>query len=189
MSLQALARTAVFVALTSVLVACAAPPPLVERGRVDELAQAIQALSPMVSAEEATRAATIAYDYPLTLAERYEITDPPLVHNTKVNMGIRPRGLCFHWADDMQMRLAQEGFETLELHRAIANFETPLLIEHSTLILSATGDDMFQGIVLDPWRKGGQLVWVATRDDTRYDWHPRAEVLAFKREKREAASQ
>lgn len=187
MCLQEFARTAVFVALATLLAACAAPPPAAERSRVDELAQAIQALSPVVSAEEATRAATIAYDYPLILAERYEISDPPLVHNTKVNMGIRPRGLCFHWADDMQMRLAQEGFETLELHRAIANFETPLLLEHSTLILSAKGDDMFKGIVLDPWRNGGQLVWVATRDDARYDWHPRAYVFAFKREKRGVA--
>jgi len=189
MSLQAPARTAVLFAIISVLVACATPPTLVGRSHVDELAHSIQSLSPTVSEEEAARAATIAYDYPLTLAERYEITDPPLVHNTKVNLGIRPRGLCFHWADDMQMRLAQEGFETLELHRAIANFETPLLLEHSTLILSAKGDDMFKGIVLDPWRKGGQLVWVATRDDPRYDWHPRAEVFAFKREKRKAARQ
>ncbi|MFY0596766.1 MAG: hypothetical protein JXQ85_10085 [Cognatishimia sp.] len=189
MSLQASLRTAVFVAITSVLVACTTPPPQVERSRVDELSQAIQALSPMVSVEEAERAAAIAYDYPLTLAERYEITDPPLVHNTKVNMGVRPRGLCYHWADDMELRLAQEGFETLDLHRAIANFETPLLLEHSTLILSAMGDDMFQGIVFDPWRKGGQLVWVATLDDPRYDWHPRAEVFAFKRKKRESTDQ
>lgn len=129
---------------------------------------------------EADRAAEIAITYPMELRKRYGVTDPPLVHNTKVNMGYRPRGLCWHWADDLEARLAQEDFATLDLHRAIAN-ATSLLIDHSTVILSAKGADMYDGLVLDGWRGGGDLFWSPVPDDPRYVWEPRAEVFARRR--------
>ena len=128
------------------------------------------------------RAARIAYQHTDDLARAYEITDPPLVHNTKVNLGLKPRGLCWHWAEDMEQRLKAEGFDTLQIHRAIANADNPFRIDHSTAIISARGDDMTDGIVLDPWRMGGKLFWAPLREDTRYNWVPRTEVLAAKYE-------
>jgi hypothetical protein len=166
------------------IAACTAAPPAPQTREIDALAHAITALGPDVSTTEATRAAEIAYRYPLELAAQYGITDPPLLHNTKVNMGLRPRGLCWHWAEDLEKRLAQENFQTLTLHRAIANFENPLRIEHSTVIVSAKGDDMFHGIVLDAWRKGGRLTWVPTLADDAYRWRPRGAVLSAKRARR-----
>lgn len=144
------------------------------------LEQAILSLSPEVDPEEAARAARIAMTYPLELRERYGVTDPPLIHNTKVNMGLRPRGLCWHWADDLEARLALEGFETLDLHRAIAN-ATSILIDHSTVVISARGDVMEEGIVLDGWRDGGDLFWSRVADDPRYKWERRADVFARRR--------
>ena len=35
--------------------------------------------------------------------------------------------------------------------------------------------------MLDPWRKGGRLTWVATPQDPDYDWKPREQVFATKR--------
>ena len=129
------------------------------------------------------RAADVAYSESARLAVLYEIEDHPLVHNTKVNLGIKPRGLCYHWADDLERRLQQEGFETLSLHRAVANFDR-ISLEHSTVIVSARGEGMYEGIVLDPWRKGGELTWVPTREDPRYEWIPREEVFRIRRERR-----
>ena len=145
---------------------------------------AIAGLGPGVDPDEAVRAARIAYRHTDDLARAYEITDPPLVHNTKVNMGLRPRGLCWHWAEDMEKRLAAEGFRTLSLHRAIANADNPYRIDHSTVIVSRRGDGMFDGLVLDPWREGGRLTWVGVREDDRYNWVPRQEVFARKRAER-----
>ena len=71
------------------------------------------ALGPEVDPDEAARAAEIAFSYTRELAIQYQITDPPLIHNTKVNMGLKPRGLCWHWAEDMERRLKAEGFQTL----------------------------------------------------------------------------
>ena len=151
------------------------------------LAQGIMALGAEVDPEEAMRAARVTYDYTYQLAREYEITDGPLIHNTKVNMGTRPRGLCWHWAQDIEARLKQENFKTLDLHRAVAN-SFNIRLEHSTALISKKGDHFKNGIVLDPWRKGGVLFWSRTAEDRRYDWMPRDEVLAIKGQQKQAVS-
>ena len=166
------------------LTACASLPPDVDKSeatKITELTQAIQSLGPSVDPAEATRAAQIAYRYTNQLAVEYQITDPPLIHNAKVNAGLRPRGLCWHWAEDMQNRLNTEAFKTLQIHRAIANADNPFRIDHSTALISARGDTMFEAIVLDPWRFGGALFWAPIADDDTYVWHPQQEVLDRKR--------
>ncbi|GGG80578.1 hypothetical protein GCM10011415_32440 [Salipiger pallidus] len=182
-----LPKTAALLASALLLAACATPRPedlpRPTGADVAELAAAIRALGPEVDEAEALRAAQIAYEYPLQLAVEYEIEDPPYIHNIKVNNGTKPRGLCYQWADDLEARLRMEGFDTLDLHRAIANSENAWRIEHSTVIVSAPGDDMYDGIVLDPWRWGGELYWGATVDDHEYPWLPRQEVFRRKRER------
>jgi len=159
------------------VVACGAPPPP-QAEDVTRLAAEIRALDPAVDPEEAARAARIAYTQAHDLALAYEITDPPIIHNTKVNMGLKPRGLCWHWAHDMEKRLKRERFETLDLHRAVANAENAFRLEHSTAIISAKGASFDEGIVLDPWRRGGRLTAVPVKADSAYKWQPRNEVVA-----------
>ncbi|MBS9718037.1 hypothetical protein ACFFUT_07510 [Pseudohalocynthiibacter aestuariivivens] len=171
----------------TILAGCAttspAGPPPPNQQEILELAQVIRALGDDVDPEEADRAAHIAYEYPLQLAQEYQITDSALIHNMKVNNGTRPRGLCWHWAQDMETRLKQENFQTLDLHRAIANSNMLLRIDHSTVIVSSRGDTMYEGLVLDPWRYSGELHWTPPREDSSYAWRPREEVLAEKRER------
>ncbi len=151
---------------------------------ISELARAIMALGAGVDPEEARRAARVSYEYTYQLAQEYQITDGPLTHNSKVNMGTRPRGLCWHWAQDIEERLKKEHFKTLELHRAVAN-SFNIRLEHSTAIISRKGDDFRDGIVLDPWRKGGELFWSPLLDDKRYNWLSRDYVNRKKREIRQ----
>ncbi len=170
-----------------IVAGCAGPspdgPPVASKLEIAELAQGIRALGDDVDPEEAERAARITYAYTRQLALEYQITDPPLIHNMKVNSGRRPRGLCWHWAEDIEARLRQENFRTLDLHRAIANADNPFLIDHSTAIVSRRGDTMFQGVVLDPWRKAGILHWSPVLKDPKYTWVPREKVFAAKRQK------
>lgn len=178
-----LQRTLIVLGLM-VLTACGVAPdkrPPASAADINALAAEIMALGPDVDPVEARRAAALSYEHTRTLAIRYQIVDPPLIHNTKVNMGLKPRGLCWHWAEDMEARLKQEDFETLTLYRAIANADNPYRIDHSTAIIAAKGTGMFDGIVLDPWRTGGTLFWDEVREDTRYKWVPREEVLDAKR--------
>lgn len=161
--------------------ACSSAPPA-RSDDVARLAAQIQALGPEVDPEEARRAARVTYAYTAQLTQEYQITDPPLIHNAKVNKGLRPRGLCWHWAEDIERRLKQENFRTLTLHRAIANADNPFRIDHSTAIISRRGDSMYDGVVLDPWRYGGALFWSPMREDTRYEWVPRDVVLEKRRQ-------
>ncbi len=152
-------------------------PPVATQDEIANLEASILKLGPEIDPSEAARAAEIAFRYTQQLAIAYEITDPPLIHNTKVNMGLRPRGLCWHWAEDMEKRLLAEDFRTLDLHRAIANADSRILIDHSTAIVSAKGAAFDDGIVLDPWRFGGRLFWAPLKEDERYTWVAREKVL------------
>lgn len=176
--------TCLILLLSVMFTAGCGAPPVDTASRPDQVAKlssAILALGPEVDPEEAERAARITYEYVDQLVQEYEITDPPLIHNSKVNFGIKPRGLCYHWANDIEARLNKENFQTLQMHGAIANAEKPLLLEHSTAIISRRGDTHMEGIVLDPWRTGGVLHWAPTVEDTKYDWRAREEVFEFKR--------
>lgn len=157
-----------------------APP--VERERIAELAQAIGALSADIDPREARRAASLAFNYSRYLARQYEVTDSALMHNLKVNLGLKPRGLCVHWTRDLLARLKKERFRSLDLHWGIANYERAFRIEHSTAIVTARGEPMQRGIVLDPWRHGGELFWAPTLADPEYQWKPQAEILALKKQ-------
>lgn len=163
----------------ALLSACGPAPREVTRGDIDMLALEIQQLGTEVDPGEAARAAQIAYQYSLQLAEDYNVTDNPIVHNAKVNNGLRDRGICVHWAEDIEARLNQEGFQTLEIHRAIAE-GSDFRIDHSAAVVSKKGDSFDQGIVLDPWRYGGLLFWSPTLEDDRYPWEPRLTVLERK---------
>jgi len=155
--------------------------------RIGELTHALMALGDDIDSGEARRAATIAIEYPMVLAQEYEIDDSPLVHNMLVNMGVKPRGLCVDWTHDLMTRLYEERFRSFELHWGIANYESIFRIEHSTVIISARGDSLQQGLVLDAWRYSGQLFWAKTTDDTKYEWKPHAEIQALKRKREEVA--
>ena len=170
------------------LAGCAAPTPSetpgVDRREVAELSHAILALGEGIDPEEAERAARIAFSYTRQLKREYRFTDPPLIHNAKVHLGLRERGLCYHWAEDIEARLLEEDFRTLDMHRAIAP-ETIYRIEHSTAIISRKGDSLRDGVILDPWRLGGRLHWTPVSEDHDYDWRPAAEILASRWRSRE----
>jgi len=161
------------------LAACGSYGPTeVAPDEVARLEAGLLALGSDVDPEEAARAARIAFAYTAVLAKEYGITDTPLVHNMKVNMGLRPRGLCWHWAEDLENRLLAENFQTLDVQRAIANSESDWLIDHSTALLTPRGGALNDAMVLDPWRFGGRLFWGTVLEDTRYEWIPQEVVHA-----------
>jgi len=156
-----------------------------ERARVDKLDRAILSLGADVDPEEAQRAARVALNFSRQLAQDYEVTGSPLFHNLMVNLGLKDRGLCVHWTHDLMARLQQEQFRSLDLHWGVANYESTFRIEHSTVIVSAHGDSLQQGLVLDGWRHAGELYWAPANDDPGYPWRPHAEVQALKEQRAE----
>ena len=157
-------------------------PPHAESARIDALQQDILALDTTIDRAEAGRAARIALRYSRELARRYEVENSPIMHNLLVNLGLKERGLCKHWTADLLERLQRERFRSLELHWAIGNFDTAFSLEHSSVVVSARGEQIERGLVLDPWRNSGNLYWAPTLADPGYNWKPYREVLALKRE-------
>lgn len=130
-----------------------------------------------VDVYEARAAATLAFAETHRLAQAYQIVDPPLIHNALVNAGRKPRGLCWHWAEDLEKRISAQGYRSLAMHRAIANADTATRIDHSTAIIAPRGAAWQSGIVLDPWRNAGRLFWAPVREDSHYDWEERETVM------------
>jgi hypothetical protein len=159
--------------------------PAADQRRIVELDRAILSLGDNIDPGEASRAARVAVEYSRQLAREYEVSGSPIFHNMMVNLGIKSRGLCVHWTRDLRDRLDEEDFRSLDLHWAIANYESLFRIEHSTVVISARGDDLQQGLVLDPWRNAGDLYWSPTREDKEYRWRPQAEIHALKEQRAE----
>jgi hypothetical protein len=132
-----------------------------------ELAGRLRALSPKVDEREAVLAAETACACSLELARQYRVVRPAILHNVLVNTGLRQRGLCFQWADDLSARLKSLELRTLEVRRGVARLETRR--EHSSVVLTAPGQVFEQGIVLDAWRHSGRLCWCGVTKD-KYPW-------------------
>jgi hypothetical protein len=169
-------RKVILTLLAAVTIGGCAYKPAFDQSDVGELEQAIMRLGPDIDPEEARRAAEISFAYSLQLAREYNVTDLPILHNNKVHRGERERGLCNHYAEDISRRLKQEGFRTLEIQRAISP-PTSIRIIHHTVVITRPGDTIYEGVIIDGWRHGGNLFWAPVREDTRYNWRPRDEVV------------
>ncbi|MEJ5357615.1 MAG: hypothetical protein WHT06_02975 [Desulfobacterales bacterium] len=141
-----------------------------EEARVAELASALRALGPGVDREEAGRAARAAIAASRRLAAAYRVSPPARWHNLLVQLGARERGLCYHWTEDLMQEMQALGLRTLEMHWGVAHRGSDLR-EHNSVVVTAAGRPFAEGLVLDPWRESGRLVWVRVRED-RYPWEP-----------------
>jgi hypothetical protein len=140
------------------------------RQRQSDLADRIAALGRDVDPAEADAVARIALSYPLELASSYRLTKPAITHNMLVNIGIKPRGLCVHWTEDLLRRLGELDLATLDLYWGVAYPTKPFRLEHSTPVVTARGEPFERGILLDAWRDSGRLYYSPVGDDQRYAW-------------------
>jgi hypothetical protein len=140
-----------------------------EQHKILALKQAILSLGPNIDPQEAHFVAREGVMYPMVLSNRYRLMTPPLWQNVLVNYGYRKNGLCWQWTRDMGKQLGKEPLRTLDFHHAVA-FRRNYWKEHSTLVVSAKGKKVGEGIVLDPWRNSGNLYWNFVKRDTKYPW-------------------
>ena len=130
---------------------------------------AITSLAPSVDPAEAQQVAEIAYTLGRDLRKEWRVVWPPGVMNFLVNTGRRKGGLCFQFAERLELRLVEEKWKTLEFHWA-ESFERTSG-EHNVIVVTAKGQPFSRGIILDNWRYGGRLVWGPVPEDPHYQWH------------------
>lgn len=118
---------------------------------------------------EARRLAAVAEQSTRNFAAEYRVGGPSWWHNCLVNIGLKQRGLCWHYMEDLFAKLAAEHPVNFDLHCGVRDDEN-LFLEHNCVVITAAGKEFASGLVLDPWRKPGQLVIHPTHGAGR-TWH------------------
>lgn len=141
-----------------------------QRGKTEsirDLQIALLSLSSNVSPREAAEVSERAHSIARELAREYGAVRSPHLQNILVNVGLKERGLCYHWTEDLLRRLQELRLATLELHWGTARAGT--LREHNCVVVTARGQPFAESIALDAWRHSRRLFWTRVRHD-RYPW-------------------
>jgi len=138
------------------------------RTNVDSLQIDLAALNRQANLQEARQVAETAITYANQLAEEYQLVRPAVLHNVLVRVGMKDRGLCYHWTEDLLKQLQLLDLRTYQLHWGVAHRGSELR-EHNSVVITARGQAFEKGMVLDPWRNSGVLYWTLIKTD-RYPW-------------------
>jgi hypothetical protein len=137
--------------------------------KIRQLEQELIGLSATIDKTEARILAETAVRESAVLAEEYQLIRPSVSHNLLVVFGVKDRGLCYHWTEDLMKRLQALDLKSVQqLHWGVA-FRGSELREHNCVVITANGQSFFKGIVLDPWRNSGNLYWARVTKDS-YPW-------------------
>jgi hypothetical protein len=122
------------------------------------------------SKQEASLISQNAYMQTKILKTKYGVNLHPILHNTLVNLGLKSRGLCWHYAHDLYDALAPLVVN-LDAVIVVANLGS-WLREHSALVLTCKGCEIDKGVVLDAWRDKDSLIYIPVKQDV-YSWRRR----------------
>ena len=135
--------------------------------KAQELSKQLAALSPRVDPSEAKLLADYAYATVARLRQQYQMFATPIFNNFLVYHGLRKRGYCYQWTEDLLLALDTLKLKTLELHWGEAHAGT--WMENNCLVVTAKGQSFDRGMILDCWRHFGHLRWnLVLSDEDRY---------------------
>jgi len=149
----------------------AAEEAIAYREKIAVLSNDLAALNGHTNLTEAEQLAETAISYSYHLAEEYRVVRPAILHNLLVRIGLKDRGLCYQWTEDLMSRLYLMQLNSFQLHWGVA-YRGSELREHNTVVVTARGQQFEEGIVLDPWRNSGELYWAHVKSDS-YPWQER----------------
>ena len=135
---------------------------------IEGVTKALMKLGPNIDLAEAKLLAHEAVAYPKVLANKYNLVSPPYWHNVLVNYGYREDGLCWQWTRDMAKHIQARKWKSFDFYHGTANRKR--YNEHNSLVVTAKGKGVKEGLLLDPWRNSGELYWAMAKDDPKYSW-------------------
>ena len=144
---------------------------LANREHLTSLQNDLAALNHQLNLAEAGRVAQTAIYYSSYLADEYELVRPAVLHNVLVRIGLKDRGLCYHWTADLMKQLELLELKSYQLYWGVAHRGSELR-EHNSVVVAARGQRFEEGLVLDPWRNSGELFWTLVKND-HYPWQER----------------
>jgi hypothetical protein len=129
----------------------------------EALADQLAALSPRVNREEAKLLADCAYATASKLRRQYRMFGTPIFNNFLIYHGIRKRGYCFQWSEDLLVALDKLKLTSLELHWG--EYDPRTWRENNCIVVTAKGQPFQRGIMLECWRHLGHLYYGAVVAD------------------------
>jgi len=134
---------------------------------IKNLSKALAGLARDVDPAEAEQLSVTAHTKARSLKREYRVVLNPEFTVFLVNIGMRKRGWCGHWAQDIGARLKELNLKTLVLHWGVAYDHTSS--ENNCLVVTARNQPFQDGIILDGWRRAGRLFWCPVIKDDEYE--------------------
>lgn len=157
------ARFASFFLLAFFLSACGNQPAI----NPDSLAIQLQTLDKRLDTKQAQSISINVLAVSKEIKEEFDPLPFPWFNNLLVNVGLKEKGLCWEYRDALLLKLKPK-VAPLTLLPVVANINK--LNEHNAVVI-ASKDTKFQDTLLvDLWRKSGELYIIKVSDDRKYKW-------------------
>ncbi len=134
----------------------------------------LQSLSSNISHEEAQSLAIEIYGQTKLLRKKFDPVFEPHMNNFLINVGLKEQGLCYEWSNALYLYFKKQEYAHFTFHLLVAD-QGKYFFEHNVLVVSAKGEPVMHGIIIDPWRKPGALYFSKVKEDKRYKWKHRKE--------------
>lgn len=119
---------------------------------------------------ESTRLAILLVDEIQRLKRVYKSFAIPIMHNMLIDIGIKKRGACKDWAEDLLAFLRPIKRKHFYVTWGEANPKK--MTEHNVAVVYPNTATFYDGVVVDPWRTSGKPFWVPVKKDKHYKWNP-----------------
>jgi hypothetical protein len=123
--------------------------------KAGKLADELASLSPRVNPDEAKLLADCAFATVTKLRREYRMFGTPIFNNFLIYHGLRKRGYCYQWSEDLLIAIDALRLKSLEVRWGEHDPNT--WRENNCLVVTAKGQPFNRGIMLECWRHLGHL--------------------------------
>ena len=148
----------------------------------EKLAGELASLSPRVNRDEAKLLADCAFVTVSKLRREYRMFGTPIFNNFLIYHGLRKRGYCYQWSEDLLLALDKLNLKSLEVRWG--EYDPNTWRENNCLVITAKGQSFNRGIMLECWRHLGHLYFGPIASD----WETYVENSAYARRVRDRAA-
>jgi hypothetical protein len=138
------------------------------------LTELLSTLDSDVPQEEALRLSEDILYRAAQLERSFGRTTSPRMHNFMINLGLKKKGLCYHYADGLYSYLKQRSYPHFDFHLVGAHIGE-YWREHNALLITAKNGVTEDGVLIDPWRVQGEVFVSKMKEDKAYRWVHRPE--------------
>lgn len=134
-----------------------------DSAKAEKLTDELTSLSPRVNREEAKLLAQCAFATVSKLRREYRMFGTPIFNNFLIYHGLRKRGYCYQWSEDLLIALDALRLKSLELHWG--EYDPNTWRENNCIVVTAKGQPFNRGIMLECWRHLGHLYFGLVASD------------------------